>query len=61
MLMALIDKRYDNYYKPNTVTGHVFEKWFYEKRIDDKEGMLKVTRYIHLNSLRKIIVKREKK
>ncbi len=29
--------------------GHVFEKQFYDKMIEGKEGMLEVSRYIHLN------------
>ena len=49
-LMALINKRYANYYNTKyRLTGHVFEKRFYDKLIEDKEGMLEVSRYIHLN------------
>ena len=49
-IMALINKRYANYYNTNyRLTGHVYEKRFYDKIIEDKEGMLEVSRYIHLN------------
>ncbi|WP_053360954.1 transposase [Bacillus sp. FJAT-27251] len=49
-LMALINKRYANYYNTKyKLTGHVYEKRFYDKLIDGKEGMLEVSRYIHLN------------
>jgi len=51
-LMSLVNKRYANYYNTKyRITGHVFEKRFYDKLIDDKEGMLEVSRYIHLNPL----------
>ena len=57
-LMALINKRYANYYNTKyRLTGHVFEKRFYDKRIDDKEGMLEVSRYIHLNPVEARMVK----
>lgn len=32
-----------------TVHVHVYEKRLYDKMIVDKEGMLEVSRYIHLN------------
>ncbi|MFE8698137.1 transposase [Cytobacillus sp. FJAT-53684] len=49
-VMALINKRYANYYNTKyRLTGHVYEKRFYDKVIKDKEGMLEVSRYIHLN------------
>lgn len=48
--MSLINKRYANYYNTRyRLTGHVFEKRYYDKIIEDKEGMLEVSRYIHLN------------
>jgi len=47
-LMAFINKRYANYYNTKyCLTGHVFEKRYYDKVIEDKEGMLEVSRYIH--------------
>jgi putative transposase len=49
-LMALINKRYANYYNTKyKLTGHVYEKRYYDKLIEGKEGMLEVSRYIHLN------------
>lgn len=52
-LMALINKRYANYYNTKyCLTGHVFEKRFFDNLIEDKEGMLEVSRYIHLNPVK---------
>lgn len=49
-VMSLINKRYANYYNiKNNVTGHVFEKRYYDKIIGSGTGMLEVSRYIHLN------------
>ncbi|CUA80591.1 transposase [Anoxybacillus suryakundensis] len=49
-VMALINKRYANYYNTRYgLTGHVFEKRYFSKIIDDDAGMLEVSRYIHLN------------
>ncbi|MFK2825560.1 transposase [Bacillus sp. B190/17] len=49
-VMSLINKRYANYYNTRyRLTGHVFEKRFFDQMIDTKEGMLNVSRYIHLN------------
>ena len=57
-LMGLINKRYANYYNTKyRLTGHVFEKRFYDKLIDDKEGMLEISRYIHLNPVAAKMVK----
>lgn len=51
-VMSLINKRYADYYNTkNSITGHVFEKRYYDKIIDSKQGMLEVSRYIHLNPL----------
>lgn len=51
-VMSLINKRYADYYNTkNGITGHVFEKRYYDKIIDSEQGMLKVSRYIHLNPL----------
>lgn len=33
----------------NSCIGHVFEKRYYDKIIPTKQGMLEVSRYIHLN------------
>ncbi len=44
-IMSQINKRYANYYNTKyRITGHVFEKRFYDKLIDDKVGMLEVSR-----------------
>jgi putative transposase len=49
-VMALMNKRYANYYNIRyRLTGHVFEKRYFSKIIDDDNGMLEVSRYIHLN------------
>lgn len=58
-LMSFINKRYANYYNTKyRLTGHVYEKRYYDKVIDDKEGMLEVSRYIHLNPVAARMVKR---
>ncbi|QKY70159.1 transposase [Lentibacillus sp. CBA3610] len=57
-LMALINKRYANYYNTKySLSGHVYEKRFFDKMIDDRAGMLEVSRYIHLNPIEAKIVK----
>ena len=57
-IMSLINKRYANYYNTKyRLTGHVYEKRFYDKVIEDKEGMLEVSRYIHLNPVQARMVK----
>ncbi|RKQ34250.1 REP-associated tyrosine transposase [Oceanobacillus halophilus] len=57
-IMGLTNKRYANYYNTKyQLTGHVYEKRFYDKVIEDKEGMLEVSRYIHLNPVRAKMVK----
>lgn len=57
-LMSLVNKRYANYYNTKyRITGHVFEKRFYDKLIEDKDGMLEVSRYIHLNPVDAKMVK----
>ncbi|HLQ72202.1 MAG TPA: transposase, partial [Bacillota bacterium] len=49
-VMSLINKRYADYYNTkNNLTGHVFEKRYYDKIIPSKQAMLDVSRYIHLN------------
>ncbi|RFU60801.1 transposase [Peribacillus glennii] len=58
-IMSLINKRYANYYNTKyRLTGHVFEKRFFDKVIEDKEGMLEVSRYIHLNPVEARMVKK---
>ncbi|WP_449280321.1 transposase [Lentibacillus juripiscarius] len=49
-VMSLINKQYADYYNTkNKVTGHVFEKRYYDRLAESKLAMLKVSRYIHLN------------
>lgn len=51
-VMSLINKRYADYYNTKyRLTGHVFEKRYYDKIIDSSAGMLEVSRYIHRNPL----------
>ncbi len=58
-LMSFINKRYANYYNTKyRITGHVFEKRFYDSVIEDKEGILEVSRYIHLNPVVAKMVKK---
>ena len=57
--MGLINKRYANYYNTKyRLTGHVYEKRFYDKMIEDQEGMLVVSRYIHLNPVEAKMVRK---
>lgn len=57
-LMAFINKRYANYFNTKyDLTGHVFEKRFFDNIIVDGVGMLDVSRYIHLNPVVAGIVK----
>ncbi|MGN1385415.1 MAG: transposase [Bacillus sp. (in: firmicutes)] len=58
-IMALINKRYANYYNTRyKLSGHVYEKRFYDKVIEDRKGMIDVSRYIHLNPLEANMVKK---
>ena len=58
-IMALINKRYASYYNTRyKLTGHVFEKRFYDKVIEDRKGMIDISRYIHLNPVEAKIVKK---
>lgn len=48
--MALLNKRYADYYNTKyDLTGHVYEKRFFDKILLGREGMIEVSRYIHLN------------
>ncbi|WP_228460252.1 transposase [Cytobacillus dafuensis] len=50
-VMSLLNKRYANYYNTRyRLTGHVFEKRFFDNIIEGKEGMIEVSRYIHLEA-----------
>ncbi|GGA79115.1 transposase [Ornithinibacillus halotolerans] len=56
-IMALINKRYADYYnKKYDLTGHVFENRFYGEIIEPGSGMLQVSSYIHLNPVRANLV-----
>ncbi|WP_163969674.1 transposase [Oceanobacillus halotolerans] len=58
-IMARLNKRYADYFNTkNGYTGHVFEKRFHDKLVETKQGMLEVSRYIHLNPIGAGIVKR---
>lgn len=49
-IMLLINKRYATYYNTkNNFTGHVFEQRYFSEPINDRSGMLGISRYIHLN------------
>lgn len=49
-VMSYINKRYADYYNTKyRLTGHVFEKRYFSKRIDSNQGMIEVSCYIHLN------------
>jgi hypothetical protein len=57
--MALINKRYANYFNTRyNLTGHVFERRFFDKVILSTSGMLEVSRYIHLNPVKANIVEK---
>ncbi|WP_071392857.1 transposase [Bacillus tuaregi] len=57
-LMGIINTRYSKYYNTKyCLTGHVFEKRFFDKIIVDQEGMLELSSYIHQNPVEANIVK----
>lgn len=57
-VMALLNKRYANYYNTKyRLTGHVFEKRYFSDIIEDQASLLEVSRYIHLNPLKAKMVK----
>ncbi|RCW77329.1 transposase [Saliterribacillus persicus] len=58
-IIGLINKRYADYYNhKNEISGHLFEKRFYDQIITSRLSMLKVSRYIHLNPIEAGIVER---
>ncbi|MBO0995671.1 transposase [Bacillus sp. SD088] len=58
-VMALLNKRYANYYNTRyRLTGHVFENRFFSSLIEDRAGMLQVSKYIHLNPVKAGMVKK---
>lgn len=49
-VMSLLNKRFADYFNTRyRLSGHVFEKRFFDEMIYDHEEMLRVSRYIHLN------------
>lgn len=49
-VMAVINKRYATYYNNRyRLTGHVFEERFFSESIITGQGVLEVSRYIHMN------------
>ncbi|WP_249306026.1 REP-associated tyrosine transposase [Lederbergia citrea] len=61
-VMSLINKRYANYYNTRyNLTGHVFEKRFYDEIIRDRAGMIQVSQYIHFNPVEAMMVGRPEK
>ncbi|MCT2537157.1 transposase [Aquibacillus koreensis] len=58
-VMALVNRRYASYFNMKYfLSGHLFEKRYYDKIIPNEQGMLEVSRYIHLNPLEAGMVKR---
>lgn len=58
-VMSLLNKRYADYYNTkNNLSGHVFEKRYFDKAIDSNFGLLDVSRYIHLNPVKAGIVEK---
>jgi putative transposase len=58
-VMSLINKRYADYFNNKyDLTGHVFEKRYFNKIIMGPIGTLEVSRYIHLNPIRANIAER---
>ncbi|WP_010647995.1 transposase [Oceanobacillus massiliensis] len=56
-VMSLLNKRYADYFNTkNNVTGHVFEKRYFDKPIGTPYGLLEISRYIHLNPVKAGIV-----
>ncbi|WP_061575544.1 transposase [Heyndrickxia coagulans] len=58
-IMSLINKRYADYYNNKYhLTGHVFEKRYYDHKIHSPKGMIEVSCYIHLNPVKANMVKK---
>ncbi|SES93251.1 REP element-mobilizing transposase RayT [Oceanobacillus limi] len=57
-VMFLLNKQYADYYnKKYELTGHVFEKRYFDKLIGDRYGLLRISQYIHLNPVEAGLVK----
>lgn len=51
-IMMLVNKRYTQYYKTKyRFTGQLYEKRYYAKPVEDAQGLLEVSRYIHRNPI----------
>ncbi|MUK87700.1 transposase [Ornithinibacillus sp. L9] len=58
-VMSLINKRYADYFNNKyDLTGHVFEKRYFDKLIGDRYGVLRISQYIHLNPVEAGIVQK---
>lgn len=52
LIMMLVNKRYTQYYKRKyCFSGQLYEKRYFAKPIEDAEGILEVSRYIHRNPI----------
>ncbi|MBM7572664.1 transposase [Aquibacillus albus] len=58
-VMALVNRRYASYFNTrHHLTGHLFEKRYYDKIIPNSKGLLDVSRYIHLNPVAAKMIKK---
>ena len=56
-IMSLVNKRYATYFNSRyELTGHVFEKRYFDEPLNSSANMLEVSRYIHLNPLKANLV-----
>jgi putative transposase len=56
-IMSIVSKKYADYFNNEySLTGHVFEKRFYDHGIDSYVGLHKLSHYIHLNPVKANIV-----
>ncbi|WP_346349136.1 REP-associated tyrosine transposase [Guptibacillus hwajinpoensis] len=56
-IMSLINKRYATYFNGRyELTGHVFEKRYFDEPLNSSTNMLEVSRYIHLNPVKANLV-----
>lgn len=58
-IMSLVNKRYATYFNARyELTGHVFEKRYFDEPLNSSANMLEVSRYIHLNPVKANLVLR---
>jgi putative transposase len=56
-IMSLVNKRYATYFNSRyELTGHVFEKRYFDEPLNTPANMLEVSRYIHLNPVKANLV-----